>query len=181
VNWKTPITMLILLGILLGAAYYGWKTITAGDDDQPDAQDPTSGECSRTAVYKKGTKFRSSGITVNVYNAGAVTGLAGDTLQALAENGFQRGQVDNAPAGVSATNVTVLTTTRRAPQAELVAEQFKGNVKVRTGDVTRPGVMVVVGDEFVGMAEDARRELVLDRRVRTCTTGSVLDSGSPAE
>ena len=32
-NWRTPITMVVLLGVLLGAAYYGWNTIVTPDDD----------------------------------------------------------------------------------------------------------------------------------------------------
>jgi hypothetical protein len=163
--------MLVLLGLLLGAAWYGWATVTS--EDEPGESETAVGEtddpCLRRQVFKEGTKVKARTIRVNVYNAGVVSGLAGETLDDLVDNGFRRGAADNAPTGLDAGNVTVLTTTRNSPQARLVAQQFRGQVEVVIGDVPRPGVAVVVGDRFRGVDPDAKKRLVLKKRVRTCT------------
>jgi hypothetical protein len=173
--------MLVLLGILLGAAWYGWATITsANDDDEPSTETaPTDEPCASSQVYKKGTKIRAKTIRVNVFNAGVVTGLAGDTLDDLVARGFRRGAAENAPAGLTATNVTIITRTLNAPQVRLVASQFLGKVRVVEGDAIEPGINVVVGDKFRGVDERAERRLVLKRTVRTCTTSEAsTESGS---
>lgn len=172
---RTPITMLVLLGILMGAAWYGWATITSADEDDksPTVSGKTEDECLSRQTYKKGTKIRARTITVSVYNAGLVSGLAGETLDDLVDKGFRRGSAANAPSGLTATNVTIVTSTRNSPQVELVAKQFRGNVQILEGDVIRPGVNVVVGDSFRGVDDNAKRRLVLHHKVRTCTTSGV--------
>jgi hypothetical protein len=166
--------MLVLLGLLLGAAWYGWGTVTS--EDEPDgsesATEETEAPCLRSQVFKKGTKIKARTIRVNVYNAGLVSGLAGETLDDLVDNGFRRGAAENAPTGLDARNVTVLTTTRKSPQARLVAEQFRGRVQVVIGDVPRPGIAVIVGEKFRGVDPDAKKRLVLRQRVKTCTEAS---------
>jgi hypothetical protein len=172
--------MLVLLGILLGAAWYGWATITSDEEDeQPQAQtkgDQTS--CTRTKVYKKGTKIRAKTITVNVFNAGLVTGLAGETLDDLVDKGFKRGAAENAPTGVTATNVTIITNTMNSPRVRLVAKQFQGDVRILEGDAIRPGINVIVGDNFRGVDDGAKERLVLKRRVTACTTAPAAESGA---
>jgi LytR cell envelope-related transcriptional attenuator len=182
VKLRTPITMVALLGILLGAAWYGWATITSAndDDEQPQAQtEPGKQQCASSQVFKKGTKIRAKTITVNVFNAGLITGLAGETLDDLVDNGFRRGAAENAPTGVNASNVTIITNTLNSPQVRLVAKQFRGDVRIVVGDAIRPGINVVVGDNFRGVDDGAKRRLVLQRRVKTCTTsGASTESGA---
>ena len=173
--------MLVLLGILMGAAWFGWSTVSSDDDDDdtPRASEPTGDRCLSRQTYKKGTKIKAKTITVSVYNAGVVTGLADETLEDLVDKGFRRGAAANAPSGLTATNVTILTATRNSPQVELVSRQFRGKVRILEGDVIRPGVNVLVGDNFRGVDDGAKRRLVLDRKVRTCTTSGVTaESGS---
>ncbi len=167
---RTPLTLLVLLGILLGGAWYGWATITSPDEDEPTAR-PVRAEptCSTSQVYKKGTRIKAKTITVNVYNAGLISGLAGDTLEALVDQGFRRGNADNAPLGVNARNVTIVTNADNSPQVSLVARQFEGPVRVIKGDPIAKGVTVIVGDAFVGVDYGAERKLVLKRKVTTCT------------
>ena len=179
-NVRTPITMLILLGILLGAAYYGWNTIASGgDDDEPDATGATTttdDTCKKTVRYAKGTRIKAKTITVNVYNAGVVTGLAAETLNDLAEKGFRPGAADNAPTGVTAVNVTILSSNRKSPQVRLVAKQFLGDVKVVDGPALGRGVSVIVGDQFKGMDDGAKRNLVLRRAVTACVQSVSQDA-----
>jgi hypothetical protein len=174
--------MLALLGILLGAAWYGWATITSADDDdeQPQARtEPRGPRCANSQVFKKGTTIQAKTITVNVFNAGLITGLAGETLDDLVDNGFRRGAAENAPTGITATNVTIITNTLNSPQVRLVARQFRGDVRVVEGDAIRPGINVVIGDNFRGVDDAARERLVVQRTVKTCTTtGAATGTGA---
>jgi hypothetical protein len=173
VSWKTPITLLVLLGVLLGAAYYGWRTIvspaTGSDATNTQKTHPKAHTCPDKHVYPKGQKVRSKQITVNVYNAGSISGLADSTLSSLSDNGFRPGVADNAPGGVSATNVTILAANGQVPQIQLVASQFKGKVAYVSGPALANGIDVVVGDGFSGMDPQAKKYLRLTHAVTTCT------------
>ena len=171
-SWRTPITLLVLLGVLLGAAFYGWHTIISpvtGDDPEPLAHQP---RCADVETFHKGDQIKSRDVIVNVYNAGAISGLATDTLAVLANRGFQLGVADNAPPGASATNVTIMTDNRTAPQIRLVAQQFKGTVKYAKERRRGTGVSIVVGDEFVGIDQKALHSLLITKPVRVCIKAS---------
>jgi hypothetical protein len=173
VSWKTPITLVVLLGVLLGAAYYGWRTIVSpatGSDAANEKPHHKKHPCAHKHVYPKGQKVRSKQITVNVYNAGSISGLADSTLSSLSDKGFRAGVADNAPGGVGATNVTILAADRQVPQIQLLASQFKGKVVYATGPPLANGIDVVVGDGFSGMDPSAKKYLRLHHAVTTCTT-----------
>ena len=173
-RWKTPITLLVLLGVLLGAAYYGWQTVispqsgTGGTSGKAPVADPP--KCVKTTQFKKGQKIPSKDVTVNVYNAGATAGLASATLQSLHSRGFGIGVADNAPSGMVATNVTIVTKDRSLPEVQLVASQFQGRVAFAKGGPLAAGVNVVVGDSFVGLDSKAKSYLRLHHSIHTCTT-----------
>jgi hypothetical protein len=168
VGWRTPITLLVLLGVLLGAGYYGYRTVISPTDDNGKASGPTT-TCTKHRIFHRGQKIASRDILVNVYNAGSIANLASDTLSGLHGNGFRRGVAANAPSGISATNVTILTRHSLLPAVRLVARQFKGRVAFRTGRPLAAGIDVIVGDEFKGMKAHPARFLRLGRVVRTCT------------
>jgi hypothetical protein len=175
--------MVALLGILLGAAWYGWATITSANDDDEQSQaqtEPRKKKCASTQVFKKGTKIRAKTITVNVFNAGLITGLAGETLDDLVDNGFRRGAAENAPIGINASNVTIITNTLNSPQVRLVAKQFRGDVRILQGKAIRPGINVIVGDNFRGVDDGAKRRLILKQRVTTCTTVGASTQTGPS-
>jgi hypothetical protein len=169
-SWKTPITLLVLLVLLLGAAFYGWKTIIspATESDNTASQGPSK-QCDRVQQFRRGQVIRAHDVIVNVYNAGSIANLAEDTLTLLKRQGFKSGVFDNAPSRVSATNVTILTAGKVTPQARLVAKQFKGVVQYSRGSVIDPGINVIVGDDFKGINAAAKTELRLKRNVSTCT------------
>jgi len=180
VSWKTPITLVVLLVVLLGAAFYGWKTIISparDDDDPPTVAAPT---CDETETFERGQVIRSKDILVNVYNAGSVSGLAGETLDVLASRGFEPGKADNAPTGTHATNVTIITSDKKSPSVTLVAAQFKGKVEVVKGEDLAPGIDIVVGNEFKGVDKKAKKKLKVKEEVTTCasagTTADALSS-----
>jgi hypothetical protein len=168
VGWRTPITLLVLLAVLLGAGYYGYRTVISPSDDNSKNSGPAT-TCTKHRVFHRGQKIASSDILVNVYNAGSIANLASDTLGSLHGNGFQRGVAANAPSGISATNVTILTRHSALPEVRLVARQFQGRVAFRKGRPLAAGIDVIVGDEFKGMKAHAVKFLRLGRVVRTCT------------
>jgi len=175
VNWKTPITMLVLLGVLLGAAYYGWQTVidpATGDDETATAPSETRSTCQKVREFRKGETVRPRDVTVNVYNAGIISGLAGETLNALADKGFTAGAAANAPDDIPTTNVTILIDERRSPLIRLVARQFTGPVRFSRGPELRPGVDVLIGNEFQAVDEAAKRFLRVKRVVMTCKPAS---------
>lgn len=174
---RTPITLVVLFVVLMGAAYYGWKTVIspATEGDDPPATS-TKRKCDDVEEFHKGQLIRSKDVLVNVYNAGGISGLASDTLSELSDRGFNAGVADNAPPAIVATNVTILTSSRRSPQVQLVAQQFQGVVKYRKGNDLDPGVDIIVGDDFEGLNPGAKTTLRVKRAVTTCTSTDTAQS-----
>lgn len=175
-NWKTPLTLVVLLVILLGGAYYGWQTVlTPAADDRTAAEEttPTTG-CLDKAVYPAGAVVMAKSLRVNVWNAGSRSGLAGDTLAELTDKGFREGRAGNGAGGLQVTNVTVTTNAEGGdPKAELVAQQFKGHVDIvvqSPGNGPR-GINVYVGDAFKRVDRSAPVRLRLPDRVQLCVVG----------
>jgi hypothetical protein len=173
VNWRTPITLVVLVGVLLGAAYYGWNTILNPDDDKNSAgkEDPQNKPCKTKDTIKKGSKIEASDVRVNVYNAGTQTGLAGETMDALVEKGFKRGVADNLPGDIDATwgNVSIVLPGGEAvPQARLLRNQFLGVVKFVKGPAGGTSMSVVVGDSFRGVRDGSQTFVRVNRAVKTC-------------
>lgn len=166
--------MVVLLGILLGAAYYGWQTIVEPAKEHPDAAGPDTSPtptCVRETRYHKGETIKARHVRVNVYNAGNVTGLAGDTLTDLHDKGFRRGEAANPPGDVTASNVTIFAKNKRGPKVLLVKRQFRGKVRVRHGPNLGRGVDVVIGSEFRGVLPYSRTTLTVKHKITRCGTG----------
>ncbi len=167
-NWKTPITLVVLLGLLLGAAVYGWQTIISpSEPDKPAAQGQPK-KCAKKTTFKKGQVVRAENIVVNVFNAGVISGQAGNTLSALVGKGFRAGVADNAPDSQTARNVTIVTPTRESPEVRLVRLQFVGAVRVVPGNLEK-GIDVVVGDNFRAVNPNAATSLRLGRTITSCS------------
>ena len=63
-TWKTPVTLVVLLGVLLGAAYYGWASVVSGGSADKKAT-PTPPTCATTQVGK-GQRLTAKNVLVNV-------------------------------------------------------------------------------------------------------------------
>ncbi len=171
-NWRTPITMVVLLGVLLGAAFYGWQTIISpGGDAKVSAPTPTGPTCQKKTLIKKGQRIAARDVIVNVYNAGQRAGLAGETLDELVNKGFKRGVAANAPSSLAVgPNVTViLPGGQGAPQTRLVHNQFIGKVLYLKSAALTQGVDVVVGESFRGVDHAARTFVRVNHPVTTCS------------
>ena len=170
-SWKTPVTLLVLLVLLLGGAFYGWQTIISPATEDKTAGNPKpTDKCERVQQFHRGQLIRADDIVVNVYNAGSIANLAEETLTGLKERGFKPGVFDNAPSQVSATNVTILTQGKLTPQVRLVAKQFKGEIRYARGAPIDTGIDIVVGNDFKGIDAKAKKTLRLKRDVSTCTS-----------
>ena len=176
-SWKSPVTMLVLLVLLLAAAFYGWQTIISPATEDNTAGGPKPpGKCERVKEFHRGQLIRADDIIVNVYNAGSIANLAEKTLTGLKDRGFKPGVFDNAPSQVSASNVTIITQGKLTPQVRLVAQQFKGEIRYSHGNPIDTGIDVVVGDQFKGIDAKAKKTLRLKRDVSTCTAVGTASS-----
>ena len=163
----TTVTMLVLVGLLVLGATWGWKSLFA---DLPEtgttAATPTP-TCKPEKV-EPGQKITAKQVRVSVFNGGSRSGLAGQTLDKLAERGFLTGDVGNAPSDIEVKRVQVWSTTRHDDQARLVARQFGKDVKVRhSNQDLGAGVDVIVGDDFKRLVK-APHAITVKRPQRFC-------------
>jgi hypothetical protein len=163
----TAITLLVLVAILVLGVLLGTKSLFAplpGDGTPKAEPSPT---CSPKAV-KKGQRIRSTQVQVSVFNGGTQSGLADSTMRKLAARGFTAGDVGNAPSGVTAKRVRVLTTEKNDLAAQLVARQFGSSTKVTVSTTDLgPGVDVVVGNAFDKLSK-AKKVIVVKRSASVC-------------
>ena len=148
----SAVTLTVLVALLVVGAVVGWRALVSPSEssDQPTAATRRSGCDARVT---RGDLVTPRKVRVSVYNAGSRSGLAGETLSSLADRGFRRGRVGNAPSAYSTVRfVRVLAPTAKDPAARLVALQFGRSTFVdRVKRNLGPGVEVVVGDGFLGL------------------------------
>ncbi len=154
----TAVTMLVLVALVAVGGYYGYKALFAPVGDDTVTASPGGRGCE--AGLRKGETVRTRDVTVTVLNAGSRSGLASQVQEQLVGRGFLAGTTDNAPDGTAVRFVRVLAPSRKDPAAQLVAVQFgTGTYIQRSGDDLGPGVDVIVGDRYRGLAKDAPRRL----------------------
>jgi hypothetical protein len=150
-------SVLFAVGLIVG-----FKLLTASADtfdDAPTCEDRTVAE---------GEKLTSNLVTVNVYNASQRAGLANRVGINLQRRGFLAGTVANSTSEVKPGGVAILTDDRDDPRVKLVAEQFS-DVEFAEPDINAPeGVIVIVGDDYKELVEDAPREVESDRVITAC-------------
>lgn len=175
----TAVTLLVLTGILVLGAVWGWKALFAEIPDREPVRAEPSPSCSVQRL-EPGQKVAARQIRVSVFNAGTRSGLAGDTLRALVGRGFLAGDAGNAPSDADVRTVEVWSTTENDPRARLVALQFGKKVQVRFSDEDLgPGIDVVVGDRFRALVR-APRSLVVRKPQEVCVSTEVQPTDTPA-
>lgn len=162
---RSAITLLLLVGILGGAAWFGWQEVLG--DSAPDR----TIDCT---TPKPGTKqkIEAKNVVVNVYNAGSTTGLADDIAQQLEDRGFEVGIVANAEdEAAEVTKVRINGRANDAPEVQLLAAQVNKPERVPDGRLETE-VDLIVGDEFQGLVKDGPKVLEVETTVATCTTST---------
>jgi hypothetical protein len=139
---KSTLVLGCLAALLVVVGLWGWHTATA---PFPGKSDPP--RCVETPVGK-GDKVFPEQVTVSVYNASEVNGLAGRTLDLFAKDGFNKGVTGNAPRDTHVQNAAIWTTTPDSPDVRLVATRLGRGVDVVRKQGRGFGVTVVVGDDF---------------------------------
>ena len=92
---RTPLTLLILLGVLCYGAWWGWNNVIATVPPLPPEP------CVQQTLPN--SQLRSTQVTVNVYNGGDRRGLAGDVGRALRDKGFKVQRTSNTGENIKQT------------------------------------------------------------------------------
>lgn len=145
----TPITLLLLLGLLLYGAWWGRKNLLA------PVPTPAPVPC---ASQKVGPQLTTSKVTVRVYNGGTQVGLAGQVGSQLTNAGFRVAGTGNTDQKVTTT--VIVGSAAADPEVKLVLGFFK-NAKVRADKRVDHTVDVLVGSTFGGMNPKAPRSIAV--------------------
>ena len=145
-RWATPITLLMLLGLLGWGLWWGWQQLSRPAQVVPAAP----------CVTQSASVLTSTQVTVQVMNAGSVAGLAGQVTEQLRNKGFTTKPAANTDEPVG--NTVVVGATADEPAVQLVLGFFPG-AEVRVDGRTDGTVDVLVGDSFGGFNDAAPTEI----------------------
>ncbi len=142
---RTPITLLILLGILCYGAYWGYTNVLA-----PVAPAPPT-PCVDQSV--PGGRLKSSQVSVNVFNGGDRKGLAGDVARHMRTKGFKVDKTDNTAEKVQKT--VIVGSDAKNPEVLFVKTFFKG-ATTRGDKRADHSVDILVGNKYRGFNSKAK-------------------------
>jgi hypothetical protein len=142
---RTPVTLLILLGVLLYGAWWGYNNVIA--PVPPAAPDPCV-----TQTVAKG-QLKSNLVTVSVYNGGDKKGLAADVGRSLRGKGFKVLRTSNTEENVQKT--VIIGADPKAPEVLFVKTFFKDSV-VRSDKRVDHSVDILVGNKYAGFNKNAK-------------------------
>jgi LytR cell envelope-related transcriptional attenuator len=137
IHWQTPITMVVLIGILVGGGWWGWRSLTESTADPNCVQQKLPNN-----------RLVPDQVVVNVYNGGARAGTAAELAATLEKRGFNIGKIMNEPNGRTINVVAVRGTTAKAPEVLLVAGQMSQKAWVYADNRPDHTVDIVVGKGF---------------------------------
>ena len=166
-NWKTPVTMIVLVLVLVGGALVGWRYATQEVPSLSDAAGESQQDC---RTYDSGQALETSAVTVNVFNTAGISGLAGETMRKLIQRGFIGGVAENSERQVPARRVLLTATDPKSAQVRLVRRHLKGNVVVRSADDpdVGTGVNLFISERFRGLKADAPRQVRVKGSTEVC-------------
>lgn len=136
---RSAATLLVLFGLMVAAALWGWKAAT-----KPFPSSEPAALCTDARALTGTEVFRDQ-VAVSVFNGSDQNGLAAATMERLEERGFVGADSGNAPAKIN--GVQIWSDEPRNAAVRLVARQFK-SAKIVSGEELGRGIVVVVGDSF---------------------------------
>ncbi len=160
---RTAIVLVLLLAAVGAAGLYGWRALTepvdgglAATPSCPEKPKLTKKERKQERKTRKVAKLaeklpQPDDITINVYNASFVPGLAGDTAQALSDAGFVVAETENDPLDAQVRKALVRASQKQEPEVATL-RLYLGRVDV-TFDSRRAKdpIDVVLGNKFDGI------------------------------
>jgi len=152
---RTAIVLAVLGVAVLIAGRWGWAQLTQPFGGEVAAATATSAPACTPAPDGAPPLPAPAEVTVNVYNASGVSGLAGETADALAAGGFVVAAVDNDPLGKRLDGVgEVRSAPASQPQVESLLRYVPGAVWVQDqrADAT---VDFAIGAGFTGVVQPA--------------------------
>lgn len=164
--------MVVLLGLLVGAAWFGYGTVTGDFEPEPVRVCNTPGPGGKQQIAVED-------VTVNVYNAGDEFGLAGRVAADLRERGFQTGEVANDPEEAEVATLELRARAANAPEVLVLRHHLGGKmdkVKVKEDDRNSYAVDLVLGEKFDALGKAPERVLTVESPLAACTTAVPTDS-----
>jgi hypothetical protein len=142
---RTPVTLLILFGILLYGAYWGYnniiKPVPALPPEPCVVQNVPNGQ------------LKSSQVVIRVYNGGDRKGLAADVARSLRGKGFRVTLTTNTVEKIQKT--VIVGADMNNPEVKFVKTFFKESV-VRSDQRADRTVDVLVGNKYGGFNKKAK-------------------------
>lgn len=147
---RTPIVLLILVGILVYGAWWGWTNIVKPVNSKP------ANPCVPTKVTDK--TLKSSQVTVRVKNGGDKRGLAGEVTKQLKAAKFHTLTPSNTDNKV--TKTVIIGNSAKKPEVKLVKGFFK-KATVKGDGRADHTVDVLVGNGYEGFNKDAKHSIAV--------------------
>lgn len=140
IHWRTPITMVILLGVLVGGAWWGWNSLINSSAEP-------------TCVEQKlpNNRLVPKQVVVNVYNGGAKAGTAAAVAEVLTKRGFHVAKIANEPKGDKIDVVAIRGTADNSPELLLLAGQLRQTALIIGDGRTDHTVDLVVGAGYTAL------------------------------
>jgi hypothetical protein len=154
-NWKTPVTLIVLIVLLVVGTMVGWRYATRTCRAWPTRPTPMSR--GRGAGLQLGQALEARAVTVNVFNTSGEPNLAGRTIALFLSRGFSGGVAENSEERVPGRRVLLTAADPNSAQVRLVRKHLKGVVRSRVSDEANTGtaVNVYLGDRFRGLRGQA--------------------------
>ena len=141
---RTPVTLLVLFGVLLYGAWWGYNNIISPIPSMPPEP------CVDQSVPKG--QLQASQVVIKVYNGGDRKGLAADVGRSLRNKGFRVILTTNTVEKIQKT--VIVGADANNPEVLFVKSFFKGATVKPDGRVDR-SVDVLVGNKYGGFNKDA--------------------------
>jgi len=145
---RTPLTLLVLLGILGYGAWWGYTNVLRKSPPPPPAS------CVPQKVSKG--ELLATQVSVNVFNGGTKKGLAGDVGRSLRQRGFKVLKMSNTGQKIGKT--VIVGAGVKDPEVLLVKGFFKHS-GTRADKRLDHTVDVLVGNDYRGFDKKAKAKL----------------------